>query len=385
MADKMEKNTKKKSNVFRHIVTATLGNPKTQGIAIPIFTILIALIVGAVIMAAVGSNPFQAYYNLLQGCGFAPKESYATYRSMLTDFMNFLSYLTPMIFAALAVAVALRAGLFNIGVSGQMLAAGFTATILVGYSPLPAVLSKPLVILIGLVAGALVGGLIGFLKYRFNINEVVSSIMLNYILQYVCSFLINTYFVDPISRQSKAINPQARLTLVDTPVGNLKMDIPLGIILALIAVVLVRFLMEKTKMGYEMKAVGFSGSASRYAGINVGKNIVRTMLISGALSGLAGVTYYLGYFASIRPRTLADTGFDAIAVALLGNSNPVGIIFSSLLVTSIDKGSTYMSSASGVQAEVASVITGVILLFSACGAYVRYRVAKMKDAKEEQK
>ncbi len=385
MADKMEKNTKKKSNVFRHIVTATLGNPKTQGIAIPIFTILIALIVGAVIMAAVGSNPFQAYYNLLQGCGLAPKESYATYRSMLTDFMNFLSYLTPMIFAALAVAVALRAGLFNIGVSGQMLAAGFTATILVGYSPLPAVLSKPLVILIGLVAGALVGGLIGFLKYRFNINEVVSSIMLNYILQYVCSFLINTYFVDPISRQSKAINPQARLTLVDTPVGNLKMDIPLGIILALIAVVLVRFLMEKTKMGYEMKAVGFSGSASRYAGINVGKNIVRTMLISGALSGLAGVTYYLGYFASIRPRTLADTGFDAIAVALLGNSNPVGIIFSSLLVTSIDKGSTYMSSASGVQAEVASVITGVILLFSACGAYVRYRVAKMKDAKEEQK
>ena len=381
----MEKNIKKKSNVFRHIVTATLGNPKTQGIAIPIFTILIALIVGAVIMAAVGSNPFQAYYNLLQGCGLAPKESYATYRSMLTDFMNFLSYLTPMIFAALAVAVALRAGLFNIGVSGQMLAAGFTATILVGYSPLPAVLSKPLVILIGLVAGALVGGLIGFLKYRFNINEVVSSIMLNYILQYVCSFLINTYFVDPISRQSKAINPQARLTLVDTPVGNLKMDIPLGIILALIAVVLVRFLMEKTKMGYEMKAVGFSGSASRYAGINVGKNIVRTMLISGALSGLAGVTYYLGYFASIRPRTLADTGFDAIAVALLGNSNPVGIIFSSLLVTSIDKGSTYMSSASGVQAEVASVITGVILLFSACGAYVRYRVAKMKDAKEEQK
>lgn len=385
MADKMGKNTKKKLNVFRHIVTATLGNPKTQGIAIPIFTILIALIVGAVIMAVVGSNPFQAYYNLLQGCGLAPKESYATYRGMLTDFMNFLSYLTPMIFAALAVAVALRAGLFNIGVSGQMLAAGFTATILVGYSPLPAVLSKPLVILIGLVAGALVGGLIGFLKYRFNINEVVSSIMLNYILQYVCSFLINTYFVDPISRQSKAINPQARLTLVDTPVGNLKMDIPLGIILALIAVVLVRFLMEKTKMGYEMKAVGFSGSASRYAGINVGKNIVRTMLISGALSGLAGVTYYLGYFASIRPRTLADTGFDAIAVALLGNSNPVGIIFSSLLVTSIDKGSTYMSSASGVQAEVASVITGVILLFSACGAYVRYRVAKMKDAKEEQK
>ena len=209
-----------------------------------------------------------------------------------------------MIFAALAVAVAMRTGLFNIGVSGQMLAAGFLSSILVGYSGLNAVLSKPLVLLIGILAGALVGGLIGLLKYKFNINEVVSSIMLNYIIQYVCSFCINTFYVDPVSRQSKAIAPAARLTLADTVVGNLKMDIPLGFVLALIAVFAVKFLLDRTKMGYEMKAVGFSRSASRYAGINVGKNIVVTMLISGALAGLAGVTYYLGYFASIQPLSL---------------------------------------------------------------------------------
>ena len=365
----------------KSIIKKLLGNPRTQNITIPIFTILLALVAGAVVFLLLGKNPLSAYYNLLQGCGIAPKASYAGHKSMLTDFMNFLSYLTPMIFAALAVAVALRAGLFNIGVSGQMLAAGFVASITVGYSSLAAPIAKPLVVLIGILVGALVGGLIGFLKYRFNINEVVSSIMLNYILQYVCSFVINTYFVDPVSRQSKAVSAASRLTVV----GDLKMDIPLGIILALAAVAFVQFLMKKTVLGYEMKAVGFSGGASRYAGINVGRNIVTTMAISGALAGLAGVTYYLGYFASIRPRVLCDTGFDAIAVALLGNSNPVGIIFSSFLVTMIDKGSTYMSSTAGVQAEVADVITGAILLFCACTAFIKYRVARMDDGRKEDK
>lgn len=375
---------RKKKNPFREIIKKILGNPRYQNVTIPLFTILIALIVGAVVLLILGKNPLSAYYNLLQGCGFAPKASYAGHKSILTDFMNFLSYLTPMIFAALAFAVSIRSGLFNIGISGQMLAAGFVASITVGYSSLAAPVAKPLVVLIGVAAGAVMGGIVGFLKYKFNINEVVSTIMLNYILQYVCSFFINTYFVDPVSRQSRVISQASRLTLVDTAVGDLKMDIPLGILLALAAVAVVKFLMDKTKLGYEMKAVGFSGSASKYAGINVGKNIVLTMVISGALAGLAGVTYYMGYFGSIKPRTLCDTGFDAIAVCLLGNSNPVGIIFASVLITLIDKGSTYMSSAAGVQAEIADVITGVILLFCACTAYIKYRVARMED-KEEKK
>ena len=368
-----------KQSIWKKLISRTLGNKKTHSATIPVFCVLIGLIAGAVVIAVLGKNPFSAYYNLLQGCGLAPKASYAGYKSILTDFLSFLNYLTPMIFAALAVAVAMRTGLFNIGVSGQMLAAGFLSSILVGYSGLNAVLSKPLVLLIGILAGALVGGLIGLLKYKFNINEVVSSIMLNYIIQYVCSFCINTFYVDPVSRQSKAIAPAARLTLADTVVGNLKMDIPLGFVLALIAVFAVKFLLDRTKMGYEMKAVGFSRSASRYAGINVGKNIVVTMLISGALAGLAGVTYYLGYFASIQPRVLSSTGFDAIAVSLLGSNNPVGIIFSSFLITIVDKGSTYMSSAAGIQAEIADVITGIILLFSACSAFISYLLSRVKD------
>lgn len=374
---------KKKNNIFKTILVKWMGNEKYQGITIPVFAILLSLIAGGIIIAAMGKNPFAAYLNLLQGSGFVPKPSYAGHKSMFTDFTNYLSFLTPMIFAALAVAVALRAGLFNIGVSGQMLAAGFTATIVIGYSGLSGVIAKPLVILIGIAAGALVGACIGFLKYRFNINEVVSSIMLNYIIQYIVSFFINTYFVDPVSRQSKLIGQSARLTLVDTVVGDLKMDLPLGIILALITVFAVRFFLEKTKTGYEIKAVGYSRSSARYAGIHVGRTMILAMTISGALGGLAGVTYYLGYVGSIQPRTLVSTGFDAIAVSLLGNNHPIGIIFSSMLITVIGKGSTYMSSSTGVEAEIASVITGIILLFSACGAFIRYRVARLKDTKKE--
>ena len=375
----------KNANIVEKMVLATIGHEKRQKIAIPVFSILVALIAGGIVIALLGHNPFYAFYNLLQGCGIAPKASYAGKKGMITDFMDFMDNLTPMIFAALAVAVALRSGLFNIGVSGQMLAAGFLATVTVGYTSLAAPIAKPLVVIIGILAGACVGGLIGFLKYRFNINEVVSSIMINYILEYVISFFINMYFVDPVSRQSKNVSTAARLTLTDVEVGGYKMDIPLGIILAILTVFLVRFIMNRTVFGFEMKAVGCSRTAAKYAGIKVGKNIVITMVISGALSGLAGVTYYRGYFASIQPKVLTSTGFDAIAVSLLGNNNPVGIIFSSFLITVISKGSTYMSSASGVQQEIASVITGIILLFSACGAFVRYKTGRLRDTVKERK
>lgn len=375
----------KNANIVEKMVLATIGHEKRQKIAIPVFSIMVALIAGGIVIALLGHNPFYAFYNLLQGCGIAPKASYAGKKGMITDFMDFMDNLTPMIFAALAVAVALRSGLFNIGVSGQMLAAGFLATVTVGYTSLAAPIAKPLVVIIGILAGACVGGLIGFLKYRFNINEVVSSIMINYILEYVISFFINMYFVDPVSRQSKNVSTAARLTLTDVEVGGYKMDIPLGIILAILTVFLVRFIMNRTVLGFEMKAVGCSRTAAKYAGIKVGKNIVITMVISGALSGLAGVTYYLGYFASIQPKVLTSTGFDAIAVSLLGNNNPVGIIFSSFLITVISKGSTYMSSASGVQQEIASVITGIILLFSACGAFVRYKTGRLRDTVKERK
>ena len=213
--ERYNRTMKNKNSLLHRLILQTIGHEKRQHYMIPIFTILLSLIFGILVIALLGKNPLQAYYNLLQGSGLAPKASYAGHKGMITDFTSFLNALTPMLFAALAVLIALKAGLFNIGVSGQMLAAGFTATVLIGYSDLPAVIAKPLVVLIGFIIGALAGALVGFLKHRFNINEVVSTIMFNYIFQYVISFLINTFYVDPVSRQSANVKQAGRLTLVD--------------------------------------------------------------------------------------------------------------------------------------------------------------------------
>ena len=361
-----------------------MGDEKRQKITIPLFAILLSLIAGAILMLSLGKNPIEGYLSLLKGCGLMMKKNYAGGKGMLTDFMSFLDIWTPMIFAALAVAVAYKAGLFNIGVSGQMLLAGFVASLTVGYSDLPAVAAKPLTIIIGMIVGALAGSLIGLLKYKFNINEVVTAIMLNYIFQYIISFFILTYYVHPITRQSNVVSDASRLTLQNVQIGNMKSVIPLGFILAIVAVFALSYFINRTRVGFELKAVGANKKGAIYAGINANKSIMIAMALSGALAGLAGVTYYMGYVASIQPKVLISTGFDAVAVCLLGNSNPIGIVASSFLVTIISKGSIYLNSSLGLPKEIASLITGLLLLFTACDVYIKYRLKKAKDHLEHE-
>ncbi|MCK9444653.1 MAG: ABC transporter permease [Tissierellaceae bacterium] len=370
---------KDKKNHFTGFVLKLLGNEKWQFLTIPIFLIALSFVVASVIILILGKNPLMAFFNLMQGAGIMPKPSYAGYKSILTDFLTLLNFMTPMIFASLAVAVALKGGLFNIGVSGQMLLGGYLATVLVGYSGLNAFVAKPLVLIIGILGGAMLGGVVGFLKHKFNINEVVSSIMFNYIIQYVLSFFIHTKYIDPVSRQSKYINSAARLTLVNVERFGLKMDLPLGFIMAIVLSIGIKLFLDKSRVGFEIKAVGANPKGARYAGINVGKTMITTMALSGAFAGIAGATYYLGYFASIQPRVLPSMGFDAIAVALLGNNNPYGILASSFIISIIEKGSTYMSSIAGVRQEIASVITGLILLFSATNVYIQHKIRTTKE------
>ncbi|MCR4908824.1 MAG: ABC transporter permease [Lachnospiraceae bacterium] len=352
---------------------------RNDTVLVAAIAIILGLLAGAVLILILKKNPLTAYYNLLQGSGLAPKGKYAGGKSMFTDFFSYIDFLTPMLFAALAVAIAYRTGLFNIGVSGQMLVGAFLATVLVGYSPLPAILAKPLVILVSAAAGGLIGALIGFLKYRFNINEVVSSIMLNYIAEYIISFFINTRYVNPVSRQSEEISSASRLTLHQVKIGGYRYDLAIGFILAIIMIILVRFLLDRTVLGYELRAVGANREAARYAGIRVSRSVVLSMTLSGILAGLAGATYYLGYFASIQPKVLPSTGFDAIAVCLVGGSSPVGIFFATFFLEIIEKGSTYMSSQAGLEAEIASVIMGLILLTTACSAFI-LSVIKKKES-----
>lgn len=374
----------KKRNLGKRLFVSAVGPGRHQMLRTSLFCIFLSLLAGTLLLLLLRKNPFEAYRSILQGAGVLPKVRYAGRRSQLTDFMSLLNYTTPMIFASLAVAVALKAGIFNICVSGSMVLAGFVATVLVGYSSLNPLLAKPLVILIGITCGALMGMFVGYLRFRFNMNEVVVAIMLNYIINYVVSFFIHTKFVDPVTRQSVAVGQNARLTLFDYPVGDLKMEIALLIPFAILVVFAVHFMLVRTRFGFELQAVGANERASRYAGINVGRVIVSTMLLSGALAGLAGVTYYLGSNASMQPRILPAMGFDAIAVALLGNTTAFGSMFASLLVTVFDSGTTYMSSRLGVLREIASLITSILLLFSAIGVFFRRLANRYAQELEEE-
>ena len=333
-----------------------------------LIAIIISLIFGALILWLMGKNPVTAYTDLLRGSGLMEKVRYSGRQNMFTDFMSFIDAMTPMIFASLAVALALKGGFFNIGVSGQMLFAGFCAHMAAMILP-----SKIAVVIVGLIAGALIGALIGWLKYRFNVNEVVSSIMMNSILMYLITFYINTFYINPVSRQSKSIISAARLTLSGFRWEGLKIDIALAFPLAVVTALFLHWFIERTTYGYEIKASGLSPNAAYYAGMNVNRTALMTMTLSGALAGLAGVSYFCGYLAAIQPGVVPSMGFDAIAVSLLGGNNPVGCVLASFLITVISKGSVYMSSRQNIDMEIASLVTAFILTFAACSSVIGRR------------
>lgn len=369
---------------FRQAFARLLVNERWTRLTVPLFCIVLTLIASSVLLLILGKNPITAFYGFLAGNGFAVKASYGAGTGVLSDFFQFLNIMAPMLLAALSFIFAYRCGLFNIGIAGQMVLSGFLATIWVGYNrALSGAIARPLVILIGLIVGGLVGMFVGYLKYKFNIHEVVSTIMINYIISYVTGFLINSFYVDQISRASKVISASARLTFTKTMIFGTACNVPLGIALAILTAFVVRFIFDKTIFGFELKAVGSNRNCALYAGIHVGRQIVLAMAFSGALAGLAGVTYYLGYTNSIIPKTLPGMGYDAIATALLGNNSPIGAILSSVLITIFQNGSSTMSSMVGVAKEISSVITGILLLFTACGEFFRAKAAAYSERFDE--
>ena len=372
-----------KTKQTHHRFAALLDSERWSGISIPILSVILSLITASIMLIIMGKNPLIAFLSFLQGSGFIPKTNYGGGSGMLADFFQFLSILAPMLLASLGFIVAFRSGLFNIGISGQMLASGFLATALVGYGNMSSWLAKPLVVLIGIVTGGLLGAFVGYLKYRFNVHEVVSTIMLNYIISYFTGFFINDRFADPLTRSMKICSEQARLTWDNVNIGGVYCSIPLGVFVALAVVFVVKFLFDKTVFGFELRAVGSNANCAKYVGIKVGRRIVVALMLSGMLAGLAGVTYYCGYFNTIVPKSLPSLGYDAIAVALLGNSSPIGCIFASVLITIFQNGSNYMSSTLGVAKEIASLITGILLLFSACGGYFRYLAHRRLEAEKD--
>ncbi|HJH10782.1 MAG TPA: ABC transporter permease [Metalysinibacillus jejuensis] len=339
-------------------------------ILVPIISIILGLLVGAIIMVVSGYDPIAGYQALWLGI-FGDAYSIG----------NTIRQITPYILAGLAVAFAFRTGLFNIGVEGQLIVGWFAAT-WVGYSfELPMIIHLPLALVAAALAGGIWAFIAGFLKAKFHVHEVIVTIMLNYTALYVVNALIKSVsdggFKTPDIHETASLRSAFLTNITDYS------SLHYGIIVAMLMVFVMWFMLEKTTTGYELKAVGFNQNAAQYAGMSVNKNIILAMTISGMFAGLGGAMEALGTFGRMSSMAaFTGIGFDGIAVALLGANTPLGIVFGASLFGSLKYGALNMPNAAGVPEEIVSIIIAVIVLFVASGYVIRLALEKLMNKKE---
>jgi simple sugar transport system permease protein len=311
-----------------------------------------------------------AYTALFRGSIYNSEgEDFQTKIRPLTETLKFAA---PLIMAGLGVGLAFRAGLFNIGGRGQMLLAGAGAGWVAINVDAPIVIHLPLAIAAGFVLGALWGGLAGFLKARTGAHEVIVTIMLNYVGYYLVFFALSE---QSILQQKGSINPKSAAmpdSAVLPKLLGVRFNLHAGIILALIAVAFVWWLLNKSAWGYRFRAVGENPEAARAAGIDVGRTYTVVMLLAGGLVGLAGVNQVLGTVTSgVSPDLDAGIGFDAITVALLGRSRPLGILAAGLLFGAFKSGGFAMQATQNIPVDIVLVVQSLIVLFIAAPPLVK--------------
>lgn len=349
---------------------------KMNGILVPILSVIMGFVLGAIIMLLFGYNPVQGYQAMLTTAFQSPK-------SIGEIFVT----AGPLIFTALGFSVASAAGFFNIGLSGQALA-GWVASIWVGLSmgDSPRLVALTAAILAGVIAGALTAAIPGLLRAYFGTSEVIVTIMMNYILLYTSTHIVNNVIPEKfISTKgtTKLIGANVSLrTEFLTSISN-GSRLNLGIIFAFIFLILIWFLMKKTTLGYEITAVGLNPFASEYAGMSSKRIIVLSMVISGALAGMGGVVYGLGTFGNffVQGNSLS-IGFDGMAVSLLGGGTSIGILLSSLLFSILKLGGQGMPILAGVPTELVDVVIASIIFFVGISYLIKLILTKLETKKE---
>ena len=362
-----------------------------RGMAVPVGSVIFAFIVGGIIVAVTGGNPFAAYQGLVCG-GFGLLCSGGENPAL--QLSNTIVFTTPLLMTGVAVALPFRAGLFNIGAEGQLLV-GSMACVAIGtqFSSLPAPILLPMVLLGGALAGAFWAGIAGVLKATVGAHEVVTTIMLNYIAQWLMRFLI---VGGPLQAPhgfsaSASIGPGAQLpTLLPHDNSLFLFGLPSsvfrvhsGLFIALAAVALFAFVLWRTPLGYEIRAVGQSQRAARYAGVSVPRTIIVTMLIAGAFAGLSGAVQIAGVDHNLTDKYFSDTtGFDAIAVTLLGLGSGVGIILAAILFGALHAGGAVMQSDAGISGNLVLVLQALILFSIAANflSTIKFRIPRLSRA-----
>ncbi|MBR2681664.1 MAG: ABC transporter permease [Atopobiaceae bacterium] len=342
--------------------------------AAALVAILFGFAVAAVVLLAAGFDPIGSFAALFQGALGKPKY-----------IANVFIKATPILLTGVGVAFAFQIGLFNIGAEGQYILATVLSTIVGIKCNFPPIIQVPLVILAGVAGGAALGAFIGFLKAKFGIHEVITSIMTNWIMLYLCNFVVSTNtFHKPNSTSALPINPSSYTMILPnwkkSEAGKqflanipwlreimLKTDVNIGFLVAVAVAILAGYLLSRTKLGYELRAVGFNKDAARFSGISVDRSIVLCMLISGGICGLAGALNITG----ISPHTIATLaamesyGFNGLSVAFIAGCSTIGCIPASLLFAGLIYGGMTVQQVMGAPSDIINIMIGTIVFFTA--------------------
>nr|WP_267510217.1 ABC transporter permease [Borreliella garinii] len=336
---------------------------------VSIFALFVGFLIVGLVVMGLGYSPFRMYFIILDILFSSPKHlGYV------------LSYASPLVFTGLSIGISLKTGLFNIGVEGQFILGSIVALIASIFLDLPPILHVITIFIITFLAAGSLGILIGYLKAKFNISEVISGIMFNWILFHLNNIILDFSFIKRDNSDfSKSIKESAFIDFLGSwklspeglayrsshPFINefLKAPLHFGIILGIIFAILIWFLLNKTIIGFKINAIGNNIEASRCMGINVKAVLIFSMFLSAAVAGLAGAIQIMGVNKAIfKLSYMEGIGFNGIAVSLIGNNSPIGILFSSILFSILLYGSSRVQSLMGLPSSIVSLMMGIIVL-----------------------
>lgn len=338
-----------------------------------VIAIIVGFLIGAVFLLIAGISPAVAYSKLISSIFSKPKYLVWT-----------LTYASPLIFTGLSVAFSFRTGVFNIGAEGQFVVGSLAACVVGILVDVPAAIHIPLCIVTAAAAGAFWSFLVGLLKVKRGIHEVLSFIMFNWIAFYMSNYVVNIPAIHKgtgeatkdVLASARILYPQGLIDLLGCSAANW------GFVMAIAAAVIIWIIIEKTTLGYKLKAVGFNGSAATYAGINSSRSVLTALCISGALAGLGGAVQLLGMSGRLSQFAGQEGyGFEGITVALIGASNPVGCIFAGIFYGAMKYGGSKLSMVKA-PSEVVDIIMGCVILFIAISQVFKAPLQKLFQKKE---
>jgi simple sugar transport system permease protein len=322
-----------------------------------VVAILFAFITGAAVLYVTGYSPVEAYTAMARG---AFGDVFGIGQTLMQA--------TPIIFTSIAFLVSYKAGLFNIGAEGQFLIGAIAAAVVGIYlEGLPWIIHAPFTLIAGMVAGGLWGFIPALLKTRFEAHEVITTMMLSYVAQFLTSYLVNYPFKAPgwVS-QTVRLPASAELARILPPT-----QLSAGIFIAVALVAVVWFLLKRTILGYELRAIGFNPTAAENAGIKINRGVIISLVLSGAIAGLGGAVEIMGVHKRFIDGFSPGYGWDGLAVALVGGLNPVGSMLASILFGALRSGGMIMARSTGVPLDINILLQGLVILFVAAPALIR--------------